>query len=70
MFTSYKLTQEIDIIVNKGRITIAIYLPVFPFDKVAFESQGNLTRYMCRELQAGAHLMTRLITEAYACVHH
>lgn len=41
---------------NKGRVTIEICLPAFPFDKVAFESHGNFTRYMCRELQAVTHL--------------
>ncbi len=46
----------VDMTVNKGRVTIEIYLPIFPFDKVVFESLSNLTRYMCRELQAVAHL--------------
>lgn len=41
---------------KKKEVTIEIYLPVLPFDKVAFESHGILTRYMLRELQAVAHL--------------
>lgn len=33
-----------------------MYLLVFAFDKEAIESLGDLTRNMCRELQAVAHL--------------
>lgn len=53
----FLLTEPgVDMIVNKGRVTIEMYLPVFAFDNEAFESQGDLTRNMCRELQAVAHL--------------
>ncbi len=36
----------------------------------SFDSQGNLTTCACGESEQWHIFMTRLITEAHACVHH